>query len=207
MIIEALVIACLIIYLSRYVFYGQKSQLTPKSSEQGLGKVMIHVAQKYLSDSGSRFGNVWRPRLTAMMICSGSAFQMKGRGYLLYSLMKRLMVACRPATEGRTLFFQSPPGELGTQVLGGVEPRARRRHEAEFPAPIPTQLGTDFGLLAGGIVVADDVGSLIARPLSLDGIEESVELLMPMSLHLAADDRTVENIVRTTSSVVMPLRL
>ncbi len=35
---------------------------------------------------------------------------------------------------------------------------------------------------------------LILRQFGLDGIEETDELLMPMTLHVAADDGAIENI-------------
>jgi hypothetical protein len=37
---------------------------------------------------------------------------------------------------------------------------------------------------------------LLAGNLRLDGVEEADELLMPMPLHVAADDRAVENVQR-----------
>lgn len=57
-----------------------------------------------------------------------------------------------------------------------------------------------------GIVVQNDVNSLILRQLCLDGVEEADELLMPVALHVAADDGAVENI-QAAKSVVVPWRL
>ena len=49
-------------------------------------------------------------------------------------------------------------------------------------------------MLMGGIVVEDDVDDLAGRHLGLDGVEKADELLMPMTLHVAADDLAVEHV-------------
>ena len=59
---------------------------------------------------------------------------------------------------------------------------------------MPFQPGANLRLLMGGVIVEDDVDGLIFRQFSLDGVEEADELLMPVALHVAADDGAVENI-------------
>ena len=49
-------------------------------------------------------------------------------------------------------------------------------------------------MLVGGVVVDDDVDDLAGGDLGFDGIEEADELLMPMALHAAADDRAFEHV-------------
>ena len=51
-------------------------------------------------------------------------------------------------------------------------------------------------MLVGGVIVEDGVDRLSRRNLLLDGIEEADELLMAMTLHVAADHRAVENVQR-----------
>ena len=57
----------------------------------------------------------------------------------------------------------------------------------------PSQART-FGMLVGGVVVEDDVDGLADRHLRLDGVEEADELLMPVALHVLADDGAVEHV-------------
>jgi hypothetical protein len=47
---------------------------------------------------------------------------------------------------------------------------------------------------------------LTSRGLSIDDVEESHERLVPMALHIAADDGAVEN-VEGANRVVVPWRL
>lgn len=51
-----------------------------------------------------------------------------------------------------------------------------------------------FPILVGGIVVGDGMDRLSPRDLRLDGIEEANELLVAMTLHVAADYGSVEDI-------------
>src|SRR6188474_2788191 len=57
----------------------------------------------------------------------------------------------------------------------------------------PSQAIT-FGVLVGGVVVEDDVDELTGRHRRLEGAEETDELLVPMALHAAAEDRAVEHV-------------
>lgn len=47
------------------------------------------------------------------------------------------------------------------------------------------------GMLVGGIAVEDRVDGLADGNGALDGVEETDELLMPVTLHVAADHRPV----------------
>lgn len=51
---------------------------------------------------------------------------------------------------------------------------------------------THFLMLMGGVVVDDGMDRLSLRHLGLDGVEEADELLVAMTLHVAADDGAVE---------------
>src|ERR1700688_701674 len=53
-----------------------------------------------------------------------------------------------------------------------------------------------LGMLMSGVVVDDRVDRLSLGDLRLDFVEESDELLMPMTVHVAADDGAVENVKR-----------
>jgi hypothetical protein len=54
--------------------------------------------------------------------------------------------------------------------------------------------GTGIGMLVGRIVVEDDVDGLVGRHLGVDGVEEPDELLVPVALHVLADDSAVEHV-------------
>ena len=53
-----------------------------------------------------------------------------------------------------------------------------------------------FGCLVGGVVVEDDVDGLACRNVPFDLVEEADELLMPVALHVLADDRSVQHVER-----------
>src|SRR6202030_4844518 len=48
----------------------------------------------------------------------------------------------------------------------------------------------------GGVVVEDRMDGLAGGDLTLDGVEETDELLMPMALHVAADHGSLEHVHR-----------
>src|SRR5260221_12428245 len=73
--------------------------------------------------------NTWCPRLTARIILSGSAVHVKGFGSALCSTTKRLIAACKSATDRKTPRFsrlfvslaKKPPTALGQDAEGGGE--------------------------------------------------------------------------------------
>ncbi len=52
-------------------------------------------------------------------------------------------------------------------------------------------------MLMDGVVVEDNVDQLAGRNRRFDGVEEADELLMAVTLHVAADDGSVEDIERS----------
>jgi hypothetical protein len=66
--------------------------------------------------------------------------------------------------------------------------------EVEGPAGMPCQPLAHLRMLVGCVVVDDGVDRLSGRHLRLNGIEETDELLVPVSPHVAADDGAVEDI-------------
>ena len=64
----------------------------------------------------------------------------------------------------------------------------------EDKARVAIEPGANVRMLVGGIVVENDVDDLIDRNLRLDGVQKSNEFLMTMTLHIAADDRAVEDV-------------
>ena len=54
----------------------------------------------------------------------------------------------------------------------------------------------DLWMLVCCVVVEDHMNRLARRNLRLDGVEEADKLLMPMPLHVATDDRAVQNVQR-----------
>jgi hypothetical protein len=53
-----------------------------------------------------------------------------------------------------------------------------------------------LGMLVRPVIVEDDVNDLAHRHLGLDGIQETGKLLMPMTLHAAADDPAFQRVKR-----------
>ncbi|PTR41690.1 hypothetical protein LX94_00981 [Mameliella alba] len=56
---------------------------------------------------------------------------------------------------------------------------------------MPYQLGPHFGRFVGTVVVEDDVDGLALGDVPFDLVQEPDELLMPVALHVLADDRSV----------------
>lgn len=52
----------------------------------------------------------------------------------------------------------------------------------------------ELGVLVDGVVVENGMNGHAGRCLSLDRVEEADEFLMAMTLHVAADDRAVEDV-------------
>lgn len=64
----------------------------------------------------------------------------------------------------------------------------------EGEALMAVEPGAHLGMLVGGIIVEDDVDGLVGRHLGVDGVEKADELLMPVTLHVPADDGAVEHV-------------
>ena len=124
----------------------------------------------------------------------GFAVQVKGFGSTLCSATKRLIAACKSTTDTEDAALQSSLGELCEESLDGVEPGCRSWGEVEGPARMPCQPLAHLRMLVGCVVVDDGVDRLLGRHLRFDGIEEADELLVPVSLHVAADDGAVKDV-------------
>ena len=66
----------------------------------------------------------------------------------------------------------------------------------EGEALVPVEPLAHLGMLVGSIIVEDHVDDFAGRHFRLDSIEEADELLMPVALHIAPDNRAVEDIQR-----------
>ena len=75
-----------------------------------------------------------------------------------------------------------------------MKPGRRCWGEVEGPPGMAGEPLPHFRMLVGGVVVDDGMDRLSLRHLHLDGIEEADELLMAMTLHVAANDGAVEDI-------------
>jgi hypothetical protein len=85
-------------------------------------------------------------------------------------------------------------GQDGEKALDGVEPGGRGRGEVECPAEMARQPSPHDGMLVDGVVVEDRVDCLAGGDLAFDGVEKANELLMPVALHVAPDDGSVEHV-------------
>ena len=61
---------------------------------------------------------------------------------------------------------------------------------------MPVEPLTDLRVLVRRVIIEDHMHRLAGGNLSLDGVEEANELLMPMALHVTAYDRAIENVQR-----------
>ena len=95
-------------------------------------------------------------------------------------------------TEHSTL--EAPSREFGEEAFDGVEPGRRGRREVKRPAGMPGQPFLYLGMFVCRVVVDDGVDRHSHRHLRLGGVEEADELLVPVALHVAADDGAVEHI-------------
>jgi len=86
--------------------------------------------------------------------------------------------------------------QLGEEAFDGVEPGGGGRREMEGPTRVAREPSPNLRMLVHGIVVEDHVDRLALGYLALDGIEETDEFLVAMPLHVAADDRAIEDIER-----------
>src|SRR5277367_430676 len=90
--------------------------------------------------------------------------------------------------------LQPTPTELGEETLDSVEPGARGWREVEDETRMAIEPGANVRMLVGGIVVKNDMNDLADRNLRLDRVQKSNEFLMTMALHIATDDRAVEDV-------------
>src|SRR5277367_5771743 len=114
--------------------------------------------------------NTWCPRLTAWIILSGSAVQVKGLGSALCSITKRLMAACKSTTDRKVPRFNRRSVSLAKK------PSTALSEDAEPTIGAPSDA-------CESVVVDDSVDFLSRRHLRLDGVEEADELLVPVTLH------------------------
>jgi len=86
------------------------------------------------------------------------------------------------------------PGKLGEEDLDGVEPGTGGLGEVESPPRMAVQPGPDLGMLMDGVFIDDGVDNLAGWDGGLAGVEEADEFLVVMALHVATDDRAVEEV-------------
>ncbi len=87
-------------------------------------------------------------------------------------------------------------GKLGEEPFDGIEPRGRGRGEMEYPTRMPLQPRDDLRGLVSSVVIQDGMDLFARGNLSLDGVKEANELLMPMMLHAAADNAALQHVQR-----------
>ena len=100
--------------------------------------------------------------------------------------------------------FEAASGQFGEEAFDSIEPGCGCWGEVERPARMACQPLAHFWVLVGRIIVDDGVDYLSHGDLRLDRIEEADELLVPMALHVAADDGAVKNV---KGSKQLPWRL
>ena len=66
----------------------------------------------------------------------------------------------------------------------------------EHKARMPAEPSPRLGMFVRAVIVEDHVNDLADRDLGLDGIQESDELLVPVTLHAASDHLAIEHVER-----------
>ena len=84
--------------------------------------------------------------------------------------------------------------KLGKEAFDGIEPGCGGGGEVERPTRMSGEPFTNRWMLMSCIVIDDRMDFLSFRHLGLDSVEETNELLVPVTLHVAADDGAVENV-------------
>jgi hypothetical protein len=110
------------------------------------------------------------------------------------STTKRLIAACKSTTDTKTPRFNRRFVSLAKKPSTALSQDAEVGVKGEVPTGMPGQPLAHLRVLAGSVVVDDGVDRLLDRYLRLNGIEEADELLVPVALHVAADDGTVEDV-------------
>src|SRR6516225_8565208 len=113
----------------------------------------------------------------------------------------RLQIADR--TEGAAL--EAPSAQLGKKAFDRVEPGARGRGEVKDEAGMPAEPGPHLGMLMSGVIVEHHVDDPAGRHLTFDGIEKPDKLLMPVTLHAAANDLALQHVERKQGGCAVPL--
>ena len=90
--------------------------------------------------------------------------------------------------------FEPPFGELCEEAFDSIQPGCGCRCEVEGPARMTSEPLANLFMFVRAVVVEDDVDHLARRNVALDDVQEAKEFLMPMAFHVAADDRTVEDV-------------
>ena len=90
--------------------------------------------------------------------------------------------------------LEPPPRQFREEALDGIEPGAGFRGEVEDEARMPRQPSPHLGMFVSGIVVDDHVDQLTDWRLGLDRVEETDELLMPVTLHAAANHLALDHV-------------
>jgi hypothetical protein len=89
--------------------------------------------------------------------------------------------------------FQAPFCQRCEEAVDGIEPRAVRRCEVEGEALMAGEPFMHFGVFVCRIIIKDHLNGLACGDLRLDGVQKADERLMPVALHVPADDGAVEN--------------
>lgn len=92
--------------------------------------------------------------------------------------------------------LQPALAQLGEEPLDGVQPGARGRREMKGPARMTIKPTANHRMFVHGIIAQDNVDDLACGNLGLDGVQETGELLISMTLHVSADDRAIADVQR-----------
>src|SRR5437867_9083015 len=96
--------------------------------------------------------------------------------------------------------LEAPPGELGEEAFDGVEPGRRGRREVEGEALVPGQPGANPRMGVGFVIVKNEVDIFSGGDLGFERIQEADELLMPVTLHAAANHLALKQVERGEES-------
>src|SRR5215207_7267683 len=101
------------------------------------------------------------------------------------------MAAWRSTTDRKTPRFRRRLVSVAKKVSTALSQEQEVGVKWKVNAAEP---GDHLRVLVGGVVVEDDVDELTGRHRRFEGVEETDELLVPMALHAAAEDRALEHV-------------
>src|SRR5215471_19267479 len=103
------------------------------------------------------------------------------------------MAVCRSTIERNTPRRMRRRVILEKKFSTALEPGGRGRGEMKDPARMARQPGEHLGVFVGGIVIEHGMDRLAGWHLTLDGIEETDEFAVAVTLHAAPDHSSVEH--------------
>ena len=134
---------------------------------------------------------------------SGSAVQTKGFEFAIVLAEIAVDRGLQIDERAEDAALQAATG----QGLDRIGPGARGGGEMESPAWMAGEPSAHLGVLVGGIIVEDRVDQLAGGYRSLDAVQETNELLVPVARHMHWPITVPSSTLSAANNVVVPCRM